>query len=173
MRMFTLFSWLVVLAGCMAAQDSNFPLGPQYLITSGSPLFLRPIATPSLSLSSSELQPQTSTVQPTSAVEDETFHTVASILDDDRGTYLLSVYYGLPRVSVVEIASPQPGESNTARPHESSLEVGVVEITSRKALREGGYGVILPEARAHPKSQAPSGRRVYTNADVERLRPHE
>jgi hypothetical protein len=117
MRMFTLFSWLVVLAGCMAAQDSNFPVGPQYLITSGSPLFLRPITTPSLSLGSSELQPQTSTVQPTSAVEDETFHTVASILDDERGTYLLSVYYGLPQVSVVEIASAEPGESDTVAFH--------------------------------------------------------
>jgi len=42
---------LPVLVGMSFAQDTNFPIGPQYLVTSGNPLFLQPIATPSLSLS--------------------------------------------------------------------------------------------------------------------------
>lgn len=44
-----LFPWLL-LAGICAAQDTNFQLGPQYLITTGSTMLLHPIATPSLSL---------------------------------------------------------------------------------------------------------------------------
>lgn len=44
-----LFFLLVVLAGMSAAQDTNFPVGPQYLMPNVSPMELRPIATPSLS----------------------------------------------------------------------------------------------------------------------------
>jgi len=42
---------LLVLAAVSCAQGTNFAVGPQYLITSDSTLLLRPIATPSLSLS--------------------------------------------------------------------------------------------------------------------------
>ena len=41
---------LFALMGIGAAQDTNFPAGPQYLITFDSPMFARPLATPSLSL---------------------------------------------------------------------------------------------------------------------------
>lgn len=41
---------LLVLAGVAFAQDTNFPVGPQYLITSGSSMLMHPIATPTLSL---------------------------------------------------------------------------------------------------------------------------
>lgn len=44
-----LFPWLL-LAGICAAQDTNFQVGPQYLITTGSTMMFHPIATPSLSL---------------------------------------------------------------------------------------------------------------------------
>lgn len=50
MRQTLLFS-LLVFAVPIFAQDTNFPLGPQYL-ANGPSLFLRPIATPSLSFSS-------------------------------------------------------------------------------------------------------------------------
>jgi len=58
MRLGSFFFLLFALAGVSAAQDTNFPVGPQYLITTDSTLFLRPIATPSLSL-----QPSTSGVR--------------------------------------------------------------------------------------------------------------
>jgi hypothetical protein len=47
-----LFSCLFVfsLGATCFAQDTNFSVGPQYLITTGSPMSMRPIATPSLSL---------------------------------------------------------------------------------------------------------------------------
>jgi hypothetical protein len=51
---------LLVLAAVSCAQDTNFAVGPQYLVTSDATLFLRPIATPSLSLS----EPLPSTPEP-------------------------------------------------------------------------------------------------------------
>ena len=55
MRLRSLFLLLLILTGMSVAQDANqetnFSAGPQYLITSNSPMFLRSIATPTLSLS--------------------------------------------------------------------------------------------------------------------------
>jgi len=50
MRLFRRYSLLLMLAGICAAQDTNFQVGPQYLITTGSPMLLHPIVPPSLSL---------------------------------------------------------------------------------------------------------------------------
>ncbi len=51
---------LLVLVGFSFAQETNFSAGPQYLVTTGSPMLLRPIATPSLSLG--EMQPVAASV---------------------------------------------------------------------------------------------------------------
>ena len=40
----------LILTGVALAQETNFSSGPQYLITTNSPLLLRPISTPSLTL---------------------------------------------------------------------------------------------------------------------------
>jgi|SRR5579872_77489 len=45
------------LAGFSFAQDTNFPAGPQYLVTNGSPILLQSIATPSLSLNAAMSDP--------------------------------------------------------------------------------------------------------------------
>ncbi len=50
MRVRYLVCVLLGLSGISIAQDTNFPVGPQYLITTTSPLLLHSIATPSLSL---------------------------------------------------------------------------------------------------------------------------
>lgn len=42
---------LLILVEISFAQDTNFSVGPQYLVTTGSTMLLNPIATPSLSLS--------------------------------------------------------------------------------------------------------------------------
>jgi hypothetical protein len=68
----------VALAGISFAQETNFSVGPQYLITNGSPLLLQPIATPSLTfgpglsdpyISSTELAPSQISSQVSSSVE--------------------------------------------------------------------------------------------------------
>jgi hypothetical protein len=49
---FSLGFLLLTLTGLSFAQDTNFPVGPQYLITTGSPMLMQSIATPTLTFSS-------------------------------------------------------------------------------------------------------------------------
>ena len=49
----SLVLFFLPLAGFSFAQDTTFAQGPQYLIVNASPMFMRPIATPTLSFSSS------------------------------------------------------------------------------------------------------------------------
>jgi hypothetical protein len=72
---------LTASTGISAAQDTNFPVGPQYLLT-GSPVLARPIVPPTHSL---DAEPQN---QPD----------------------LLPIYYGYPMPSVIELVSTEPKE---------------------------------------------------------------
>lgn len=49
----SLIVFFLSLTGFSFAQDTTFAQGPQYLIVNGSPMFLRPIATPTLAFTSS------------------------------------------------------------------------------------------------------------------------
>ena len=75
----------LVLGGISFAQDTNFPVGPQYLVTGGNPMLLRPIATPSLSLSRETLA---GTSEVSSISEPPPFAPLETI------TYLDNVYWG-------------------------------------------------------------------------------
>jgi hypothetical protein len=55
MRLKNLPVLLLLVVATSFAQDTNFPTGPQYLITTGNPMLLGPIATPSLNLSGETL----------------------------------------------------------------------------------------------------------------------
>jgi hypothetical protein len=170
MRIYGSLCLLLALVGLSAAQDTNFPAGPQYLITPGlSPLFMRPIATPSLSLDAPPPTPSPVT-EITAKADEQTYEVVSTILDEQRQTGLLSIYYGLPQVSVAAIALGEPVE--VSRPV-NIPNPGVVEFTSVKALHERGYGVTLAEAAARSKAHKVSARHVYTNEDLERLRPRD
>jgi hypothetical protein len=161
---------LLVLAGWSAAQVTNFPVGPQYLFTPGSsPLFLHPIATPSLSLDSG-LPPVPSDVTGLRAKADEqTVEAVSQVLDAQRQTFFPSIYYGLPQVSVVAIAFGEPVVSVPP----SFSATGVVDFTSPQALGERGYGISVAEVAARWKTHTLRARRVYTNEDIERLRSRD
>jgi hypothetical protein len=169
------FVLLFTLAELSSAQDTNFPVGPQYLITSGAPLLQRPIATPSMSFDSGLTQPQVTEVaaQPTSNVSETTYDAVSAILDAEKQMALVSIYYGYPTPSVVELAFSEAGEEETVSMPASIFESGVVELTSAQALRERGYGVTVAEAAARSWSHKSSERHVYTNDDVERMRPRD
>jgi hypothetical protein len=164
---------LLMLAGFSAAQDTNFPVGPQYLITSASPIFLQPIGTPSLSLSSSQLQPQEGEgAAEQNSADRETSQIGSSVLAGQRSRALMSIYYGSSQVSSVEIAFRESAGGGATVPMPAGIfEAGVVELTSPQALREDGYGIPLAEAAARWKTHKPSARHLYTNADVERQRP--
>jgi hypothetical protein len=161
MRLASLFCSLIALTGISAAQDTKFPVGPQYLITTDSPMFLHPIATPTLSLST----PTVGTSSETPGVPETPAASPALPTPPD----LTRVYWGGPetkeRTSDIEITSA--GLSNSLPP--SILDVGVTGITSAQSLRERGYGVPLGDAASYWKTHKPHASRVYTNADVQRL----
>jgi hypothetical protein len=155
------FCLMLVLVGVSAAQETNFAVGPQYLMTNGAPLFARPIATPSLSLGES---PIVSGGVSASGAGNEALATTPGLQGQSD---LLPIYYGVPRVSVIEISRPEV----SARSFPASMtNVGVMEITDLQSLRQRGFGVTLPEAASYWKAHKRSASRVYTNRDIERLR---
>lgn len=79
---------LPVLAVVSFAQDTDFPAGPQYLVTTGSSMTLRSIATPSLSLG--EAQPFAANVSATETLTEGIPSTAAAPSD----TFLGDVYWG-------------------------------------------------------------------------------
>jgi hypothetical protein len=85
MTVHRVFLTVFVLLGISFAQDTNFPVGPQYLVTNGNPMLLSPIATPSLSLGEGTLA-GTSEVPHT--VESTSFAPIETVV------YLNNVYWG-------------------------------------------------------------------------------
>jgi len=160
----TVLALLLLAATVVLAQDTNFPAGPQYLMNSASPLFLQPIATPSLSLSGSPANP------PAAATESGTGAEAAPTANVQ--TELPRIYYGESYVngsageqaSEIEISSQE-----TSTLPASFVNVGVSQITDELALRDRGYGMSAGEAAAFWKAHRIRASRVYTNADVARL----
>jgi hypothetical protein len=160
MRLASFCFLLFVLAGISAAQDMNFAVGPQYLMTSGSPLFARPIATPTLSLDA-PLPSLPSLPEVGPPVADQPFVPNPEI----QGPDLLPIYYGYPMPSVVELTSTEAASEVP----QSIINAGAVGMTNVQSLRERGYGVTLGESALFWKSHKLPASRLYTNADVERL----
>jgi len=88
------FCALIVLAGVSFAQDTNFSDGPQYLITGGSPMFLRSIATPSVSFSPGLSDPY-------SGAELVPSHVNSSYANTSENAYLGEVYWGEHKASEI------------------------------------------------------------------------
>lgn len=161
MRLASLFCATVLLAGICVAQSTNFPAGPQYLITSDSPYFLHSIATPSLSLQAPlpEFQPLP---QIGPAVESEP---IAANAGGPQEPNLFPIYYGSHEATVIEISSAEPPRELPA----SILDNGVTGVTDVQSLRERGYGVSIGDTASFWKARKPHAPRVYTNADIQRL----
>jgi hypothetical protein len=183
MRLASLFCSLMALAGISAAQGTNFPLGPQYLITSDSPLLLRPIATPTMSLSpltvSNSAEPASAGETPAPSAELPTQPDLGRIYwrgpeiqdkdkeqdkEQDKDDQDKS---NKEKTSDIEITSRGPSRAQPP----SILDVGVTGFTNAQSLRERGYGVPLGDAASFRKTHKPHGSRLYTNADVQRLHP--
>ena len=153
--------------GIASAQDTNFSTGPQYLISYGSPMFARPISTPSLSLTDPPLQVGASNA--TGILIDGAENQTVLPPDPDAlpKTDLFPIFYGTPPAGVIEISVPAELAPNQLPA--SILDSGVWQMTTAQALRERGYGVSLVEAAAYGKAQTRHANRVYTNADIDRL----
>lgn len=166
MRLADLACMLLIVAALCCAQDTNFPVGPQYLITSGSPLLLRPIATPSLSF---QAPPAIAAAPAEASAGEQTVYTpprVPSTTDFSRiywGAGNLSENAG-GEVSEIEMTAEQPSTLPA-----SIVNVGVVEVMDETSLRQRGYGVTLAEAAGYGKTHKTHASHVYTNADLVRL----
>jgi hypothetical protein len=163
----SLYCWAIVLAaaGTAFGQDTNFATGPQYLMNYGSPLFARPISTPSLSLSGPPLEVG-ATIATADLIAGAQIQTTSpSEADALPIVDFFPIYYGTTPVQLIEISFRERAELPA-----SILDAGVWEFTTAQALRERGIGVTLGEAAAYSKSRTGHANRVYTNTDIERLK---
>ena len=169
MRLAAFLLVLSTFAGISAAQsaDTNFPIGPQYLITTDSTLLLRPIATPSLSLQPASPPPPAMETNPGTTVElSAPAPAVMTEADLSRvlwGDDLVDYVTGQKPPSVVEII----GSASPNLP-QSFFDSGVTGLSNGHSLSEQGYGLTLGEVPAATKSR-PNATHVYTNDDVRRL----
>jgi hypothetical protein len=156
---FTLCLFTLLIAGVSAAQDTDFGAGPQYLITNGNAKFLRPIATPSMSLDA-PLPGIPTLTQIGSAVAQQPYIPDPVL---DRQPDLFPIYYGYPEIPVVELSGNAPREVPA-----SINDTGYVAITNAESLAERGYGVSLADDASFWKTHKRLPARVYTNADIRR-----
>jgi len=170
MRVFFCCFLIVLSASNIAlAQDTNFAAGPQYLMNPGaSPLFARPISTPSLSLTGPPLEVgATDATGVLTAGAGNQFVSPPSAVALPK-IDLFPIFYGEPPTSVIEISFTESQESPSPLPA-SILDSGVWQMTTAQALRERGYGVTVAEAAANGKARTRHATHVYTNADTNRL----
>ena len=172
MRVSSCFLFLVLSTlGVAFGQDTNFPTGPQYLMNSdsmrnGSPLFARPISTPTMSLTDPPLVVGASNATGVLIAGAENQTVSPPTPDALPKTDLFPIFYGEPTASTIEISFPFEPSANLP---EGFLDTGVWQMTTAQALRERGYGVTLVEAAAYGRAHTRHANRVYTNADIDRL----
>jgi hypothetical protein len=167
MRVSSLCALLVLsTATFVTGQDTNFASGPQYLMN-GSPLFARPVSTPSLSLAGPALDTGASNATEGLTVGADNQTTSPRPFTEPN---LFPIYYGRPSTSVMEISFAETSFGSLTELPASILDIGVSQVTTLQALRERGYGKTLEGAAAHVKTNAGRAARVYTNADIDRLR---
>jgi len=164
-----LFVFVLALLGAGFGQDTNFSTGPRYLMNHGSPLFARPISTPSLSLSAADPPLEVGASNATEGLIAGAGNRDVSVPSPGAlpRVDFFYFYYGTPPLSVIEISFPEA--SSRRELPASILDTGVWQVTTAQALRERGYGVTLAEAAAYDKAHYRHATHVYTNADIDRL----
>lgn len=141
---------LLALVGFSLAQDTNFSAGPQYLVTTGSPMLLRSIAPPSLSLG--EAQP----VAVTAATNETTAEPTAPSSASPSDSFLSSVYWGehqSPEIVGRRLETPSMAPSDTAwymNSVASQSVSGLTPVSAEAAEVSSGSSVIqLSGAELH------------------------
>jgi len=157
--------------GIAFGQDTTFLTGPQYLMNSdsmrnGSPSFLRPISTPTMSLTDPPLEVGASNATGVliAGAENQTVSPPSS--DALYKADLFPIFYGEPTASTIEISFLSEPSANESP---AIFDTGVWQMTTAQALRERGYGISLVEGAAYGKAHTRHANRLYTNADIDRL----
>lgn len=192
MRLTTLLFFFLAIGVIASAQDTNFSSGPQYLMNFGSRILLRPIATPTLSLSAPlATAPTASPEEGSGEPHTPAFGELQSQAQIDR------IYWGVSDISATtlqsessaaDIVSAKNGsaekaaenrersseiELSSTRPTQplpsSIFDAGVTGIADAASLRERGYGMPLGDVATLLKANERHTVHVYTNADIARL----
>jgi hypothetical protein len=156
MRSYWILALLLVLTGVALAQqqETNFPVGPQYLVTVPYGSVLQPIETPSISPS-----------QPTGPVSPQTGEPLPITVPGIPGAANLgAVYWGEPNEAVQVMEPPAPNPLP-----QGFFDVGVWALTSDQALHQQGYGMTLVQAARYWKKHKLHAAHVYTNEDLKHL----
>lgn len=137
--------------------ETNFPIGPQYLVTSPSTSFLQPIATPSASAGQmlGMVSPQTGQAEP--------------ITINGQPANLPAIFWGWVspgQTTVWAVFTPAVSSGLPA----DFLDLGVGAIVTDEWLQEFQRNRNVAEASRYWKTHTNRAARRYTNADIERLR---
>jgi len=148
----------VALLASAQSRETNFPVGPQYLVTTPSTLFLQPIATPSASAAQmlGMVSPQTGQAEP--------------ITINGESVNLPAIFWGWTspgQTTLWTIFSPAVSSGLPA----GFLDLGVSAIVTDEWLREFQRNSSVAEASRYWKTNTNRATRLYTNADIDRLRP--
>ncbi len=162
MRLASLLLLPVTFVGLSFGQSTDFSIGPQYLITSPDPQFLRPIATPSMSLNAPlKPLPELPAVGPTVTNQPYT-----SNPELQHQANLFPIYYGYAPLVDVELSSSTPREIPS-----SINNTGYLNVPNAQSLQSMGVGLTLAQAAAYSKTHKKATTHVYTNEDLQRLKP--
>lgn len=158
--------------GIVLCQDTNFSSGPQYLLSSNSAgnitaYLMRPIATPSLSLSGPPLDTGASNATQGLIAGAESRNAAVPPSDTLPAVNLFPIYYGGHRFSVIEIRTSQATVNTLPA---SIVDAGIGQPSNISTVRTGKYETTPPEGVATRKLPAQNRPRVYTNEDIDRLR---
>lgn len=156
MRTILLSSLLLLLSALVMAQQTstNFPVGPQYLVTAPYGSVLQPIATPIISPSQATgmVSPQTG--------EAESVNLPSFPVPSNGG----AVYWG---ASNPDVDVSQPPEPSVLPP--GYFDTGVQGLATDESLHSEGYGVSVAQAASYWKQHKRPATHVYTNEDLQRL----
>jgi hypothetical protein len=146
---------LLALVGFSFAQETNFSVGPQYLVTTDSPMLLRPIATPSLSLG--ETQPVVLSPGTNETTAEQTAPSWASPSD----SFLSDVYWGEHKSTEIvgrRLETPSMAPSDTAWYMNSvaSQSVSALTTVSAEATEVSSGSSVIQLSGAQLPSNLPS-----------------
>jgi hypothetical protein len=154
-----LYALGIVLVACGVAtgqqSETEFPVGPQYLITQPYPTLLQPIATPSYA-----------PWEPLGVVSPQTGEAGPVMISVPA--YLPSVYWGYPAPGELQVAPEETAPEARNLPQDY-VDTGVTAIATAGWLENHDAGMSLAEAAHYWREHSLPIARMYTNQDIERI----
>jgi len=153
MRLSVILS-LTALAGICFAQDTSFPAGPQYLITTDSSRFLQPIATPTLSFRSGLQEAYTGT---TELAPSRISSWLAATPSE---TFLGGVYWGEHKASEIvarRVVTPSLTAEETAfYTYATANQISMPAVASAQALETPAKSSVIELTSANLPNNLPA-----------------